>query len=274
MTQQNNNQTNGAVSIQDAINILIRAGIESVSSPFILNRLATHPLVGNLLMFLLTGSTVASGVLLLGESDPMQISAVNMCERIIKTDIKPRLGQKIKTIDTTDIELVDSQAYSAPEAGKSLFSCNYVVVENNDERKEDFQIVYQVVEDDLVDSVIEEKIEKSVLEDFCKDEDYYTEKLKEQGYNPNTQIPEQLGLRLYEDPNNASYPVFRWKCMYKLIPINAEDPNHPIAQPPVVPVGLDLDPYCKENYGKDGLTVARYRYFNDPDSLNCVNPNF
>ena len=62
--------------------------------------------------------------------------------------------------------------------------------------------------------------------------------------------------------------------MYKLVPINVEDPDRPIAQPPVVPVGLDLDPYCKENYEQDGLTVARYRYFNDPDSLNCVNPNF
>ena len=272
MTQQNNNnQTNGSDSIQDAVGVLVRAGIRSLSSPFLLNRLATHPLIGNLLMFLLTGGTVASGILLLGEGDPAQISAAEMCERIIKTDIKPRLGQEI---DSTDIELVNSQGYSATEANKSLFSCNYKVIEDDDDRKEDFQIVYQVVEDDLVDSVVEEEIGRSVLEDFCKDEDYYTDKLKEQGYNPDTQIPERLGLKLYEDPNNAFYPVFRWKCMYKLVPINVEDPDRPIAQPPVVPVGLDLDPYCKENYEQDGLTVARYRYFNDPDSLNCVNPNF
>ena len=103
MAQQNNNQTNGAGSIQDTINILIRAGIRSISSPFILNRFATHPLVGNLLMFLLTRSTVAFSVLLLGESGPAQVSAVDMCERIIRTDIKPLLGQKI---DTTDMGVI------------------------------------------------------------------------------------------------------------------------------------------------------------------------
>ena len=276
MTDQNNqpNNSGSGRNVKDAVNTLVSVALRSLSSPTLFNILRAHPLLGNILVGFLTSGTIVSGLLLLGIGDPAQVNAASMCEKIRVSEIRTRLN-----IDSTQIEVTNAGSSTEnPDIDNGLFSCEYTITddsEGDNPRDEKFHIVYLVVEDKLTSSIDEKKLEKDVLrKEFCENEEYYIEKLESQGYNAETQSIKAEGLELLDDPTNSFYPVFRWKCMYSIFPKEPKELTEPSAQPPRIPVGLDIDPYCKKTYLEEGLTVARYRYFNDPDSLYCVNANF
>ena len=246
----------------------VRRAIAPLSSPLLLDALSAYPLFGNLAIALLLGGVAASGYFLFDKAD--QINPASMCQQL-STSSKVRA--QLNHADSLQITSAEPIATQQEDA---LFSCefNVVTASDNRENREKVSVVYQVVRDDLVRSIADEKIARQVLENICEDESYYTQALASQGYDPKLHEVKLGGLVLEDEANNEVYPVFRWKCQYQLVAKDNKKTNKPTIQAPNYLVGLDLDKYCEDNFTDKGLIRARYHHYNDPNSLYCVNPNF
>lgn len=126
----------------------------------------------------------------------------------------------------------------------------------------------------------EQSIDQDVFNSLCKDKEVYESKLAEkrpQGKpdsHPDVPI-EALGASL----SNAEdvYPVFRWRCRYK---VNSQAPLEQTEYPQygetvshIVYTGIDLDSYCEEKFSDRNLTKATYHDYQDPNSWYCTNPD-
>jgi len=260
----------------------VRRALSPLNSPLLLDTLRLCPLFGNLAIALLLGGIAAAGYFLFDKEG--QINPASMCQQMSSSEavIAQIEGTDTRTLDTQNADPLQivSATPSRNLQSDALFTCEFVVTtaangtEEREPKRERFNIVYQVVSNDLVRSIEDEKIEREVLEAICEDEAYYTRELSSQGYAPKLHNIVQGGLVLEEDSDNVVYPVFRWKCQYQLVLKDSQKTNKPTIQAPNYLVGLDLDAYCEDTFGDRNLIRARYHHYNDPSSLYCVNPNY
>ncbi len=267
-----NHPSGNADEIQQIYSLLGRLLYDFFNSPKILNLLKAQPIVGN---FIVASLVTFTGFSIFENLHPKTINTYSMCEQI-KREVASQLN-----IDSS--EIIDFSAGTIPSNIENpLFDCTYDIQEKSEGKSENTQIytekyyiTFQVLRKEFVASIKEAKITKEVLKDICKDESIYTRELvAQEQYDPDKHNIIEEGLVLQEDSENSVYPVFRWKCKYQVIPKNYQEPNKPTSQFPSIYIGLDLDVYCEKEYKEENLTKARYHYYNDPDSLYCVNPNF
>jgi hypothetical protein len=272
-TQPNNNPTPKNTAQNTGKTQTLMGGLVCfISSSKILGLLQTRSTLGNCIVVFLLGFAIFS---IFERANSKAIDARSMCEKAT--------GEVASQLGVNPSEIVDfSSGTTSSAVEKQLFFCDYSVqqkskngLENSRPSTERYHIVYQVLRDEWVASVREEKITKDILENICYDETIYTrELLAQKQYNPNEHEIIEEGLELQSDPNNTAYPVFRWKCKYRVVPNNQPPQEKPGARFPSIYMGLDLDAYCQEKFGKENLTKARYHYYNDPNSLYCIDPNF
>jgi serine/threonine protein kinase len=114
-------------------------------------------------------------------------------------------------------------------------------------------------------------ITREEMENLCRDEKYYTEKIYERRpYLKNikslTIKPE--GLK-FEDSESFKevIPAYRWKCVYKL----DFKENSTEGQSDIINIGLVMDkPICEKKYGSQGVYKATFLHYDKPDSIHCV----
>jgi hypothetical protein len=268
----NQNQQNTDGDVQQIYTLIGKLICNFFSNSKILDLLKVQPIIGN---FIVASLVTFTGFSIFENNNSKIIDAHSMCEQI-KGEVASQLN-----IDSSKI--IDfSPGTTSSNIEKQLFSCHYNIQEeaenrlgNSNPATKRYYIVYQVLRDEFVASIKEEKITEDALKEICRDETIYTrELLAKKQYNPDEHKIIEEGLELQADPQNTVYPAFRWKCKYKVVPQNYQPQEKPGSQFPSIYVGLDLDAYCKKNFGEEDLTKARYHYYNDPDSLYCVNPNF
>lgn len=102
------------------------------------------------------------------------------------------------------------------------------------------------------------------FQDVCKQEFIYE---KIQGIK--NKIPyEKLGSKYIEEYDSV-WPIFRWRCLYRLKTKEADLFQNTKDTPKI---GMDLDRYCKEKYPGD-KEKASYHDYKDKDSLYCTRPH-
>lgn len=267
--KQPNTNTGDAQQIYTLIGRLI---YNFFNNPKFLDLLTAKPLIGNLIVASLVTFT---GFSIFGENNSEKIDAQSMCEKT-KTEVALQLK-----VDSSKIKDLSAEPTSSKSNIKNqLFSCKYNIQEeprsglgNPSSSSREYHVVYQVLRNELVANIKEEKIATDSLQEVCQDETIYTKQLlARKQYNPKEHKIIKEGLELQQE--NTVYPVFRWKCKYKVIPKVDQPLDKPGSQYPSIPVGLNLDVFCRSKFGKENLTKATHHYYNDPDSLYCVNPNF
>lgn len=247
---------------------------DALSTPKVLSLLLAHPVIGNALLGILifyTGSSFAKEIV--SKENTEVIKAADVCEKT-KRSVAEQLS-------ISPSESIDREQLSVSSAGEfseglkdPLLSCTYKVETGKDYQhsEEVFALSYKMVPEGLTENIEEEKITTGELESICRDKEVFEKQLALKYGNLLKWNIKELGLELIDEP--AIYPVFRWKCSYRLTSsLNQKQQKEP-GPSDVEHIGLNLNDYCSEKYGDRGLTEAKYHDYRDPSSLYCVDPNF
>ncbi|UJB68349.1 hypothetical protein HRE53_17565 [Acaryochloris sp. 'Moss Beach'] len=167
---------------------------------------------------LVASLATATGLSVLDKSNSKVIDADTLCEK------SKKVVASQNKIDSTDIPEFTSEKGFDP-VKRDLFLCKYFMKDANPKTSENdlihrkYNITYQVVNNSFVESINEKSIDRGALESICNDSKVYVPEFERTGkYDPKVHLIKSHGLVFQDSTETNVYPVYRWKCKYKLMP--------------------------------------------------------
>ncbi len=233
--------------------------------------LSEHAVVGNFILTVLTGYSLANfvGMFLPESFDPDLIGKTEEC---VKRSEDPSTEVVVLSADPSELQ---------NDTGLDmLFGCRYIDAQANELQETEYMRLQSVRKDSLEGNEYrEEKITEANLDAICDNEEYFLPKLSSR-FRPETHIIEPKGAEYVESAKSV-YPVFRWACKYSVNEKGAAAPQDPLNSdsqstgssmgPQSVYTGISLDEHhCIPTYKSLELRKATYHDFNDPNSWHCT----